>query len=520
MAAALEKAAGLGWPGSTSAEASLAYARAADLSVDRARRVDRLVRAAYAAMVEGRVDAAITLAERARDEAVEPLQRAQAQHVLGQLGSGWAQRPIVEAIALLEREAELVARAHPDQAATMLADAAFAANNLGDLCRATQLAERAAELAEQSGDAARILETNLIVACNRVETGEDFVDVDHFVRHIGEIAVGQLGASQYGTLIDLTLVHLDEHDRFSEAINERIAQARAAAALFPLAILLAVRCEGEWATGLWRLTEADAAEAIALLPEGSLLRGFIFTAIARVSAARGKSEACRDAVARALAVANQGDVAGIRHYTTLAAAEEALALGDFELARESFERLATLQAAACVRNPTFLNWRPGLVECCVKLGDTRAAAREAAVLDEAAERLPIPTLRAYAADARARLTHGEGYEPLFEQALALHVQGGRRFMRARTLLAYGERLRRERRRRDARAPLREAVVLFDELPAQPWAERARQELRATGETVRGRTDDARDGLTPIELQIARLIRQGNSNRDIAVSLFR
>ena len=137
-AAALEAAVGEGSELSF-ADASLAYARAAELSVENDSRVGRLVRAAHAAMIGGRVSAAVALAERARDEAVEPLRRAQAQHILGQLGSGWAQRPISEAIALLEREAELVASVHPDQAATMLADAAFAANVIGNLCRAESL---------------------------------------------------------------------------------------------------------------------------------------------------------------------------------------------------------------------------------------------------------------------------------------------------------------------------------------------------------------------------------------------
>ena len=269
----------------------------------------------------------------------------------------------------------------------------------------------------------------------RLETGDSSVDADHFIRHISEVPIGQLEASQFGTLVDLTLVHLDEHDRFSHDINDRIARARAAAAIIPLATLLAIRCEGEWATGQWRLTEADAIEAIALLPERSLLWGFINTAIARVNAARGKSEACSEAITRALAVANQADVEGIRHYTALAAAEEALARSDFELAREWFERLANLQAAACVRIPTFLNWQPGLVECCLKLGDTRAASQHAAALEEAAQRLPTPTIRAYAVDARARLAGDEDYASLFNEALELHTRGGRRFMRARTLLA-------------------------------------------------------------------------------------
>ena len=105
-------------------------------------------------------------------------------------------------------------------------------------------------------------------------------------------------------------------------------------------------------------------------------------------------------------------------------------------------------------------------------------------------------------------------------AAALEPSGtGRPLDRARTQLAYGEALRRARRRTDARVVLRAAVEAFDRAGAAPWAERARAELRATGETVGtpGQTD--RDRLTPQELQIARLAAGGASNPEIARQLF-
>ena len=91
--------------------------------------------------------------------------------------------------------------------------------------------------------------------------------------------------------------------------------------------------------------------------------------------------------------------------------------------------------------------------------------------------------------------------------------------RARTELLYGEWLRRERRRTDARAHLRAAIDIFRRRGVVPWAERAEAELRATGETARKRGAAAVDQLTPQELQIAGLVTGGLTNRDIAAQLF-
>jgi DNA-binding CsgD family transcriptional regulator len=90
---------------------------------------------------------------------------------------------------------------------------------------------------------------------------------------------------------------------------------------------------------------------------------------------------------------------------------------------------------------------------------------------------------------------------------------------ARTHLLYGEWLRRENRRVDARAQLRAAYELFVTIGMEAFAERARAELQATGERVRRRVVEPRDDLTPQELQIARLARDGLSNAEIGARLF-
>ena len=91
--------------------------------------------------------------------------------------------------------------------------------------------------------------------------------------------------------------------------------------------------------------------------------------------------------------------------------------------------------------------------------------------------------------------------------------------RARTELLYGEWLRRERRRTDARGHLRTALEMFRTMSAAPWAERAEAELQATGETARKRDVSAAEQLTPQELQIAGLVTEGLTNKEIAAQLF-
>jgi DNA-binding NarL/FixJ family response regulator len=90
---------------------------------------------------------------------------------------------------------------------------------------------------------------------------------------------------------------------------------------------------------------------------------------------------------------------------------------------------------------------------------------------------------------------------------------------ARARLSYGEWLRRENRRIDARQQLRLAFEAFVSMDTLAWAERARRELVATGEKVRKRTDDTRDVLTPQEEEIAQLAREGRTNPEIGAQLF-
>jgi DNA-binding CsgD family transcriptional regulator len=159
-----------------------------------------------------------------------------------------------------------------------------------------------------------------------------------------------------------------------------------------------------------------------------------------------------------------------------------------------------------------------LAEAAAYSGNGHAIGPLVADMEAVALKTPSPALHAGLRHARALLAHDDEAEGLFH--LALEADTTRRpFVRGRAQFCYGAWLRRHRRTAESRAPLRSARDTFDALGAIPWSERARQELRASGETSRRRTPDARDQLTPQELQIAQMAAEGLTNREIGERLY-
>jgi DNA-binding CsgD family transcriptional regulator len=133
--------------------------------------------------------------------------------------------------------------------------------------------------------------------------------------------------------------------------------------------------------------------------------------------------------------------------------------------------------------------------------------------------LSSPWARGIEARVRALLGEGETAESFYLESIA-ELSGTRvRLELARTHLLYGEWLRRERRRIDARKELRAALDAFSSMGAEAFARRAERELLATGEHARKRTVETRGQLTPQEAQISRLVAEGHTNREIAAQLF-
>jgi DNA-binding CsgD family transcriptional regulator len=201
------------------------------------------------------------------------------------------------------------------------------------------------------------------------------------------------------------------------------------------------------------------------------------------------------------------------------------ALGELELGlgrpAEALPHLETQAEALRAHRIADVDLVPGpeLVECHLRLSrpDDAAAVAEEYVAHAVAKGQPWALARAQR--CVGMLAEGSAAEAAFEEALALHERTPDGFEAARTRLAYGARLRRERKRVRAREELRAAFDVFERLGAHPWADQATTELAATGETARRRHASTLDQLTPQELQIARLLASGKTTREAAAAVF-
>ena len=162
---------------------------------------------------------------------------------------------------------------------------------------------------------------------------------------------------------------------------------------------------------------------------------------------------------------------------------------------------------------------PEIIEAAARSGDRAIAG---AAFEQLAERSSLSNTewaRGIEARSRALLTDGQDAEDLYREAIEQLGRSRVVVHHARAQLIYGEWLRREHRRVDARGQLKAAYAAFDAMGANAFAERAQRELLATGETVRKRTADTNDALTPQEAQIARLAYEGLTNPEIGQQLF-
>ena len=160
-----------------------------------------------------------------------------------------------------------------------------------------------------------------------------------------------------------------------------------------------------------------------------------------------------------------------------------------------------------------------LIEAGARAGRPDEAAAALDRLSERTQASGTDWARGIEARSRALLSEGQAAESLYREAVERLAASRGVVHLARAQLLFGEWLRRENRRTDAREQLRAAHETFTDIGAEAFAERARHELLATGETARRRTEDTRDELTSQEAHIARLARDGLSNPDIGAQLF-
>jgi DNA-binding CsgD family transcriptional regulator/tetratricopeptide (TPR) repeat protein len=289
-----------------------------------------------------------------------------------------------------------------------------------------------------------------------------------------------------------------------------------------LGLLVAALAQRAWSlvyAGRLDQAERDAAEGLALgrTTAQPMWATRAESAAALVAGLRGEQE-------RARALADEAERLALpsRSGTPLGDVETArgiarLGVGDFA---EAYRHLARLfDPSDAVSHPVKRWWVIGdVADAAARIGRHDEARRFLSDLEPVAARVPSPRLQAGMAHARAVLAGDEEAEARFLAALrpdGPHLP----FAHARAQLAYGSWLRRNRRVAESRAHLTGARGAFAALGAVPWAERARDELRASGVTVRRGERERRDELTEQELQIARMAAAGLTNREIGQRLF-
>jgi DNA-binding CsgD family transcriptional regulator len=512
VAAALEASARRYEARAGHASAATAFARAAELSTDEDRRISRLTAGAEAAWAAGQPERARELIARAL-----PLTTAHARARLLYLRGVIEARTgdVRSAVAVLAEAAD--ASEADSLTLETLTEATEAAEWAGDYAQAAALSARA-EAIEPRGDTARFR----VVALRGMaaELAGDHEAAAPLLREAMRRAerledpLPLIWASLIATMGFMGGTFTDGLPSSTRAVT--IARERGLLSILPMALW--AQASALVSRGNFNLGRSAAEEGTRLAGDFGhhLGAGWNLVVVATLDALRGDESSARDHAKEAIELgATGGGTFVVDH------AEWALAQVDLTLGRpsEATDRLLLLTALERPEwNPLIGLWSiPDLIE---------AAARSGR-LDEAEDRFDryaawvqrSPSAARLSVLARCRALVGEeDTRAQFETALAPEATLSP-FLLARTELLYGEWLRRERRRSEARRHLRRAADLFRQVGAPPWEERAETELRATGETARRRDPSTIDQLTPQELQIAGLVAGGLTNRQIAAQLY-
>jgi DNA-binding CsgD family transcriptional regulator len=518
VAAALEAAALDARGRGAHATAARDFGRAAQLTPEDEPRARRLLEAATDATRSGEAEHALALLRDAARLAGDPLLAADVQRMTGHVEMRRGS-PLV-AYELLVAEADRVRSRDPRRAAGMFLEASVSHMMTGDMHALIATAERARALATSADPAVELLATAVIgeayLALGDVEQGDALLSVcEPYLLEGDPLAIVEVvGMAAHSA------VWIENFDRAQRIFDRLIAAARDASAVSALIYPLAARSHMDFRLGRWAAARAEATESVELAQDtGQLpLLAHSLAALAHTEAAMGAEDACRRHVADGLALVArfQGEATGT--YLHHALGLLGLGLGRIPEAIAALEEVRR-HADHLQMQPAVVPWAPDLIEAYARAGRRDDALALIDAFEARASKTGARWAQAAGARSRALLAPDAEVRAGFEAALALHEGLPMPFERARTLLCFGERLRRARRRADAREPLKEALETFERLGARGWAERTRTELRATGEQQARRAETAAEQLTPHELQIAVLVAQGMTNREAAAALF-
>jgi DNA-binding CsgD family transcriptional regulator len=487
-----------------------ALEQAARLSGDPVRRAERLLRAADFAVELGRHDVVVRLLSAAEPLDLSPQQRARMVWIRGSFDDGMRDR--TGGALMLARLAETVAAdGDTDLAVRILWSAALR-------CFWDEPGAEARHhiVAVAEGLAIDELDPRLLAILAYAAPIERGAVVNDRLRRLA----AQRGRdAQADRLLGTAAVLVGAFDLAETLSAASVAGLRAQGRLGLLA-----RALGAQAWSAVHLVDLEVAipvaeEASRLARETSqpFLYGIVRATEATLAALRGEQDRVQALAAEAEQV---GLPVGARPVlATVQIARGLAALGDGRFA-EAYAHLRRMHDPADPSYQVALRcYAIGeLADAAVHCGQDDAIRDIVREMETVALKTSSPSLHAGLRLARALLADDAEAEPLFEAACDADLTRWP-FVRARAQLAYGEWLRRRRRMNESRPPLRAARETFDALGAGPWSQRARQELRASGEASHNRAPELRDRLTPQELQIVQMAADGLTNREIGERLY-
>ncbi len=513
--AALERA-GAGARGrSAYGDAAAAFERGARLAAGDERRARLLREAAETAWLAGLGERADTLLGEARAATADPALRVRIDRLAGEIAV--RRGPVMRGHAMLVATA---AEAEPDAAVAMLADAGCACLYAGEAVEMLATAERAAALAGPGVSPRSRFLAGASLGMAQV-LGDDAAAGTRSIHEAIALAEEEPALRDDPDLLPwlaIGPIFLREAGAGRPLVDHALDAARGRAAVGALPRVLNLIARDQATTDRWARADATYREAIELARESGQQTELAFgvAGLAWLLARRGHADECRAYAAEAEQLSGALGARLPLLWATTALGELELATGAPERAAERFGALQALLRDFAITDVD-LSPVPELVDALVRTGRREEAAAPVAALLAAAEAKGQPWSLARA--LRASGLVAEDFGARFDHALELHARTPDSFETARTRLAYGERLRRARERRRAREQLRAALDAFERLDAAPWAERARTELAATGETLRRRDPSTVEELTPQELRIALLLAAGRTTREAAASLF-
>jgi DNA-binding CsgD family transcriptional regulator len=515
VAAELEASAGRAQARGGLAAAAAFLARAAELTVDSKQRVARTLAAAEAKWQAGALEAALELASTAERSPLDDYQRAQLDVLRARVS--FSSERGRDAPRLLVAAGQHLALHDPDRAREIYLDAitaAIFAGKLANLGQAREIAEAVLAAPQPVGPprASDLLLQGLallVAKGPRVGTPVARRALEAFR---GDV-VGPEDRLRWSWLAGRTAAFIWDYDAWDALTSRQVEAARAVGALSVLPLTLSTTAGVQLFAG--RLLEAQSlfeqAEAVADATDTRTAR----YAAVLVAAFRGHEQEAREFIdAASKDFAARGEGMGV---TLTRCAVAALCNG---LARYDDAYVAAQEALEDPYELWFWTWSTvELIEAASRTGQAHTAASAFERLSESTAASGTVWATSIEDRCRALLSDGAAAEELYRSAIGQLESTALRLDLARARLLYGEWLRRENRPANAREQLRAAHALFTDFGSESYAERARIELRATGERTHQRSPDSGSRLTPQEARVAQLVAQGGTNAEIAAQMF-